>query len=174
VKLKYYFAAAVIAASALVSAVILGWVEGNAATLAALSLPLFLIGTAAAWFLDALDRRLSDLSQTARSLAAPTRAQAAELARTDDSVTVIARSLDGVQQRMTELQTRFEQQRAIAEHAPDAMWVLHVESGTVADVNQSFVDLCGIPREQIIGVTPRVFGPRLQAMARRRPTFCAT
>jgi len=163
VKLKYYFAAAVIAASALVSAVILGWVEGNAATLAALSLPLFLIGTAAAWFLDALDRRLSDLSQTARSLAAPTRAQAAELARTDDSVTVIARSLDGVQQRMTELQTRFEQQRAIAEHAPDAMWVLHVESGTVADVNQSFVDLCGIPREQIIGVTPRVFGPRLQA-----------
>ena len=32
-KLKYYFAAAVIAASALVSAVILGWVEGNAAFL---------------------------------------------------------------------------------------------------------------------------------------------
>jgi PAS domain S-box-containing protein len=162
VKLKYYFAAAVIATSALVAAVILGWVEGNVSTLATVSIPLFLIGVAAAWFLDALDRRLSDLSQTARSMAAPS-PQAGDVTRGDDSVTVIARSLDGVQQRMNELQTRFEQQRAIAEHAPDAMWVLHVESGCIADVNQSFVDLCGIPREQIIGVTPRVFGPRLQA-----------
>jgi PAS domain S-box-containing protein len=162
VKLKYYFATAVIATSALVAAVILGWVEGNASTLATVSVPLFLIGVAAAWFLDALDRRLSELSQTAHAMAAPANAQAAGLARTDDSVTVIARSLDSVQQRMSELQTRFEQQRAIAEHAPDAMWVLHVESGCIADVNQSFIDLCGLPREQIIGVTPRVFGPRLQ------------
>ncbi|WP_428311350.1 ATP-binding protein [Hydrocarboniphaga sp.] len=161
-KLKYYFAVAVIATSALVAAVILGWVEGNVSTLATVSVPLFLIGAAAAWFLDALDRRLSELSKTAHAMAAPANAQAAGLARTDDSVTVIARSLDSVQQRMSELQTRFEQQRAIAEHAPDAMWVLHVESGCIADVNQSFVDLCGLPREQIIGVTPRVFGPRLQ------------
>lgn len=161
-KLKYYFATAVIASSALVAAVILGWVEGSISTVATVSIPLFLIGVAAAWFLDALDRRLSELSRTAHALAAPANAQAAGLARTDDSVTVIARSLDGVQQRMSELQTRFEQQRAIAEHAPDAMWVLHVESGCISDVNQSFVDLCGLPREQIIGFTPRVFGPRLQ------------
>ncbi|MDB5972844.1 MAG: domain S-box-containing protein [Hydrocarboniphaga sp.] len=162
-KLKYYFAAAVIATSALVAAVILGWVEGNASTLATVSIPLFLIGVSAAWFLDALDRRLSDLSQTAHALAAPSSAQAVGLARTDDTVTVIARSLDGVQRRMSELQTRFEQQRAIAEHAPDAMWVLHVESACLSDVNQSFVDLCGLPREQIIGVTPRMFGLRPQA-----------
>lgn len=157
-KLKYYFATAMIATSALVAAVILGWVEDNASTLATVSIPLFLIGAAAAWFLDALDRRLSDLSQTAHALAAPGNTPA----RSDDSVTVIARSLDGVQQRMNELQTRFEQQRAIAEHAPDAMWVLHVESGCISDVNQSFVDLCGLPREQIIGMPPQVFGPRLQ------------
>ena len=162
-KLKYYFAALVIAASALVSAVILGWVEGTASALVTVSVPLFLIGVAAAWFLDALDRRLSELSQTARSLAAPSQAQAVELARTDDSVTVIARSLDGVQQRMTELQTRFEQQRAIAEHAPDAMWVLHVETGCIADVNQSFVDLCGLARDQIIGKSPRISGSPPQA-----------
>jgi PAS domain S-box-containing protein len=160
VKLKYYFAAAVIAASGLVSAVILGWVDGSASTLATVSVPLFLIGVAAAWFLDSLDRRLLELSQTARSLATPAQTQAADLARTDDSVTVIARSLDSVQQRMTELQTRFEQQRAIAEHAPDAMWVLHVESGCIADVNQSFIDLCGFPREQIIGMPPRMFSPQ--------------
>lgn len=164
VKLKYYFAATVIAASALVSSVILGWVEANPSTLATVSIPLFLIGVAAAWFLDALDRRLSDLSQTARTLASPN-VQAFEQRRTDDSVTVIARSLDGVQQRMNELQTRFEQQRAIAEHAPDAMWVLNVEAGCISDVNQSFVDMCGFAREQLIGMSPHVFAPAAQSGA---------
>lgn len=160
-KLKYYFAVAVVATSALVAAVVLGWIDDNVSTLAAVAFPLFLIGISAAWFLDALDRRLSDLSKTAHHLASgPSPENAAP--RGDDTVAVIGRSLAEVQQRMTELQARIDQQRAIAEHAPDAMWVLHVEAGCMVDVNQNFVELSGYLREQVIGLSPAELCPPQQ------------
>jgi PAS domain S-box-containing protein len=153
---KYYFGTAMIAASALVGAVMLGYVGDDARTLIVAAVPLFLLGASAAWFLDALDRRLSELSNTARRLSPGGEA------RGGDSVSVLARSLEGVQQRMLELQASIDQQRAIAEHAPDAMWVYHVESGRLIDVNQKFAELTGYPREQLIGMSAADLSPPLQ------------
>ncbi len=160
--LKYYFGTAMVATSALVVAVILGYIEDNTVTLVSVALPLFLLGASAAWFLDALDRRLKDLSRTAHGLANAPETPAQPGAASTDAVVTIARSLETVQQRMTDLQTRLDQQRAIAEHAPDAMWVFHVESMRLIDVNENFVELTGYPRDQLIGMTPGELSPATQ------------
>lgn len=160
--LKYYFGTAVVATSALVGAVSLGMVDNTPATLIALALPLFLLGASAAWFLDALDRRLADLSSTARRLSSTEDSGATANASARDAVNDLAGALNGVQQRMVELQARIDQQRAIAEHAPDAMWVFHVEAGRLVDANQRFAELSGYPRDQIVGATPVDLSAALQ------------
>ncbi|WP_341921446.1 ATP-binding protein [Hydrocarboniphaga effusa] len=171
--LKYYFGTAVVATSALVASVTLGYVEDNAITLVSVALPLFLLGASAAWFLDALDRRLSELSRTATRLSANDPSViAANTAR--DSVGQIARSLEGVENRMTELQARIDQQRAIVEHAPDAMWVYHVESGMLVDINQKFADLCGYSRDQMIGMTPAQLSAPFQGDGQQLEAFMAS
>jgi len=52
--------------------------------------------------------------------------------------------------------------RAIAEHGPDAMWVLDVETVRLIDVNDNFVELSGYPRDRMIGATPMELSAPLQ------------
>jgi len=52
--------------------------------------------------------------------------------------------------------------RAIAEHGPDAMWVLDVDSIRLIDVNENFVALSGYPRARLIGATPMELSAPIQ------------
>lgn len=163
--LKYSFALAVVAAVGILAAAKFGLLTDAGAALPYVLAGLILLGAAGTWFIDLLDRRLAAMRQAAQRLAAgedslriaaATRGAPASLARP------FAEMADAVNWRLAELHTVIAQQRAIAEHGPDAMWVLHVEAFQFIDVNENFARLTGQPRSQLIGQTPMAIAPAEQ------------
>lgn len=160
--LKYSFALAVLIATVVFAMGQLGWLSDVGNTLPYVLAALVLVAAAGAWFVDLLDRRLKAMQQAVQKLAsgedrlrldAPDRNSADRLARP------FAEMAQAVNQRLAELQTVIAQQRAIAEHGPDAMWVFDVERFALVDANENFARLTGHPRSRLIGMRPTDIAP---------------
>lgn len=154
--LKYSFSLAFIVSCALLMAQLLGLVDAGQTEWPALLLGLVVVAAAGAWFVDLLDRRLSSLQQAVQRLAegdsslAPT-----PCTRVMDGLDKpFERMVSVVNQRFAELESSVAQHRAIAEHGPDAMFVFHVESFLLIDVNDNFERLSGYARSDVVGRTP--------------------
>lgn len=165
VTLKYVFSLAVLIATAVFAAGQLGWLTDIPAVLPYVLAALVLVAAAGAWFVDLLDRRLAAMQQAVQKLA-----QGEDSLRIggafqrggggpDQLARPFAEMASAVNQRLSELQTVIAQQRAIAEHGPDAMWVLDAEMNQLIDVNENFARLTGHPRNKMIGMTPMQVAP---------------
>jgi PAS domain S-box-containing protein len=163
VSLKYTFAFAVLMATVVFGLGRLGLLQEDLqGALPYVLAALVLIAAAGAWFVDLLDRRLAAMQQAVQKLAggedslrigAATRGAPEALARP------FTEMASAVNQRLSELHTVIAQQRAIAEHGPDAMWVFHVEAFAIIDANENFGRLTGHPRGRLIGMDPRLIAP---------------
>jgi PAS domain S-box-containing protein len=164
--LKYLFGVALWAPAALFVAAYFGWVPLSAETLAVAGIALILLTTAAAWFIEMLDRRLSAMTQAAEKMAAGMEQVRLEVPKGSEFSALehsFNRMAEQMQRRVADLQLNLQQQRAIAEHGPDAMWVFHVEGFCLSDTNHKFAELTGYRREALIGMTPMDVSPPTQA-----------
>lgn len=160
--LKYIFALAVVLALAVFGMGALGLLADVGAALPFVLAALVLVAAAGAWFVDLLDRRLAALQQAVQRLSKGEDSLRLGLARRGAADTLTRPFADmagAVNQRLAELQTVIAQQRAIAEHGPDAMWVFHVEAFQIIDANENFAKLTGYPRTRLIGMTPMAIAP---------------
>jgi len=155
VALKYFFALAMWSAAALFVAEHLGWVSPQSVGVVGLSV--VLLGIAGTWFFDRLERRLAAIAKAADQLAQGMDQVRLDSPKGDDIASLTQafnRMSEQTQARMQELQLSLQQQRALTEHGPDAMWVFHVETFQLIDVNQNFLELLDLPRDKVIGRTP--------------------
>ena len=163
--LKYNFAIALLAVCVIIMMLaVMGWLGEDPRLLAALG-GVGLIAAAAAWFVDLLDRRMAAMTLALDQLKAqsgPLTLDPAAMPR--DGLAQPFDELTGaINRALAELRAGAVQNRAIAEHGPDAMWVFHVEKFQLVDVNENFARLSGYSREQLIGMTPMDVSPPLQA-----------
>jgi len=162
VSLKYSFAFAVLMATVVFGLGQLGLLTDMPSALPYVLAALVLVASAGAWFVDLLDRRLNAMQQAVQKLAGgedSLRISHATRGAPDGLARPFTEMATAVNQRLSELQTVIAQQRAIAEHGPDAMWVFHVESFQITDANENFSKLTGHPRGKLIGMTPMQFTP---------------
>jgi PAS domain S-box-containing protein len=160
--LKYSFAFAVLMATAVFGMGQLGLLQDMHAALPYVLAALVLVAAAGAWFVDLLDRRLSAMQQAVQKLAGgedSLRIGAASRGAPDQLARPFAEMATAVNQRLSELHTVIAQQRAIAEHGPDAMWVFHVEAFQIIDANENFARLTGHPRGKLVGMSPMQIAP---------------
>ena len=160
--LKYSFAFAVVVAVGVLAAARLGLLTDPASALPYVLAGVILLGAAGAWFIDLLDRRLAAMRLASQRLAGgedSLRIAAATRGAPESLARPFAEMAGAVNQRLAELHTVIAQQRAIAEHGPDAMWVFHVEAFQIIDVNENFARLTGQARSQLIGQTPMAIAP---------------
>ena len=160
--LKYSFAFAVLMATAVFGLGQLGLLTDMPGALPYVLAALVLVAAAGAWFVDLLDRRLSAMQQAVQKLAGgddALRIGAATRGAPEGLSRPFTEMASAVNQRLAELQTVIAQQRAIAEHGPDAMWVFHVEAFQIIDANDNFSKLTGHPRAKLIGMTPMQIAP---------------
>lgn len=160
--LKYSFAFAVLIATAVFAAGQLELLPDIGAALPYALAALVLVAAAGAWFVDLLDRRLAAMQQAVQKLAQgedSLRLTAIPRGGNDALARPFAEMASAVNQRLAELQSVIAQQRAIAEHGPDAMWVFHVEAFQIIDVNENFSRLTGHPRTRLIGMSPMDVAP---------------
>lgn len=160
--LKYSFAFAVLMATAVFGLGQLGLLTDMPGALPYVLAALVLVAAAGAWFVDLLDRRLSAMQQAVQKLASgedSLRLGNAARNGPDGISRPFAEMANAVNQRLSELQNVIAQQRAIAEHGPDAMWVFHVENFQITDANENFSKLTGHPRSRLIGMSPMQIAP---------------
>lgn len=161
--LKYVFSLAVLIATAVFALGQLELLPDIGAALPYVLAALVLVAAAGAWFVDLLDRRLKAMQEAVQKLARGDDAlrfnDVTRAAGGDQLGKPFAEMASAVNQRLSELHTVIAQQRAIAEHGPDAMWVFHAESFQLIDVNENFARLTGQPRGSIIGMTPMAVAP---------------
>lgn len=160
--LKYGFAFAVLTAVAVLIAGHLGLMADAGAVLPYLLATLVLVATAGAWFVDLLDRRLSAMREAVQKLASGDDSLRLDAASRGAPATLTRPFADmaaAVNRRLAELHTIIAQQRAIAEHGPDAMWVFHVEAFQFIDANENFARLTGHPRGRLIGMSLMAIAP---------------
>jgi PAS domain S-box-containing protein len=153
--LKHGFTLALIVGLGLAALAKLGWVEGDSWLISGALAVLGLIAGIGAWLYERLERSLSLMREAVRKLeAGESQLHLEPESATDQTLKPIRDMAVAVNRRLAELHTVIAQQRAIAEHAPDAMWVFHVETFRMIDVNENFARLTGYPRSRIIGLTP--------------------
>lgn len=160
--LKYSFAFAVLIATGVFAMGQLGLLADVGAAMPYALAALVLVAAAGAWFVDLLDRRLSAMQQAVQRLSSgedSLRLGAASRGAPDALARPFADMASAVNQRLSELQTVIAQQRAIAEHGPDAMWVFHVEAFQIIDANENFAKLTGHPRNRLVGMTLMAIAP---------------
>lgn len=160
--LKYTFAVAVLMATAVFGMGQIGLLTDVGAALPYALAALVLVAAAGAWFVDLLDRRLDAMQQAVQKLAGgedSLRIGVATRGAPDALARPFTEMATAVNQRLSELHTVIAQQRAIAEHGPDAMWVFHVEAFQIIDANENFGKLTGHPRGKLIGMTPMQIAP---------------
>ncbi len=160
--LKYSFAFAVLMATAVFGLGQAGLLSDMPSALPYVLAALVLIASAGAWFVDLLDRRLNAMQQAVQKLAGgedSLRIGSATRGAPEGLARPFAEMATAVNQRLSELQNVIAQQRAIAEHGPDAMWVFHVESFQIIDANENFAKLTGFPRGKLIGLSPMAIAP---------------
>lgn len=163
--LKYGFALAVVAALMLLGLHQAGMLADPASALRYALAALVLVATAGAWFAGSLQRRAEALRTAAQRVAAgedSLRLTATPRAMPDPLALPLQDVASAVNRRFAELQSVIAQQRAIAEHGPDAMWVFDVESFRIVDANENFARLTGHPRSRLIGMTPMSIAPDTQ------------
>lgn len=164
--LKYSFAFAVLIATVVFGMGQLGLLSDVGSALPYVLAALVLVAAAGAWFVDLLDRRLSAMQQAVQKLAGgedSLRLDLASRGAPDHLARPFADMAHAVNQRLSELHTVIAQQRAIAEHGPDAMWVFDVESFRLIDANENFAKLTGHPRSRLIGMSPMDIAPAEQS-----------
>lgn len=160
--LKYTFAFAVLMATAVFGLGQLGLLTDIPGALPYVLAALVLVAAAGAWFVDLLDRRLSAMQQAVQKLTGgddTIRIGAATRGAPEGLARPFTEMASAVNQRLSELQNVIAQQRAIAEHGPDAMWVFHVEAFQIIDANENFAKLTGVPRAKLIGMNPMQIAP---------------
>ncbi|MCC2655502.1 MAG: Phytochrome, two-component sensor histidine kinase [Panacagrimonas sp.] len=160
--LKYSFAFAVLMATAVFGLGQLGLLTDMPGALPYVLAALVLVAAAGAWFVDLLDRRLDAMQQAVQKLAGgddTIRIGAATRGAPEGLARPFTEMASAVNQRLSELQNVIAQQRAIAEHGPDAMWVFHVEAFQIIDANENFAKLTGNPRTKLIGMNPMQIAP---------------
>jgi PAS domain S-box-containing protein len=161
--LKYLFAIAFLAADAMLLAGFYGLIPLQNLTVLAVSACLALIASAAAWFVDILDRRLLELRGNLSTLA--DKAEILPRGERGDDLLALSAAIDALRRQQSELRARAEQNRVLAEHGPDAMFVFDTDAFRLVDVNENFISLSGYPRDRLIGMTPMDFSPPRQAGA---------
>jgi len=162
VSLKYSFAFAVLMATAVFGLGQVGLLSDMPGSLPYVLAALVLVASAGAWFVDLLDRRLNAMQEAVQKLAGgedSLRIGHATRGAPEGISRPFTEMASAVNQRLSELQTVIAQQRAIAEHGPDAMWVFHVEAFQITDANENFSKLTGHPRSKLIGMTPMSIAP---------------
>ncbi|MGQ0619694.1 MAG: PAS domain-containing sensor histidine kinase [Panacagrimonas sp.] len=160
--LKYSFAVAVLIATGLFAAGQLGLLVDMDTAPPYVLAALVLVAAAGAWFVDLLDRRLAAMQLAVQKLAEgedSLRIGAATRGAPDSLARPFSEMANAVNLRLSELHTVIAQQRAIAEHGPDAMWVFHVEGFQIIDVNENFAKLTGHPRSRLIGMSLVAIAP---------------
>ncbi|MGQ0698789.1 MAG: ATP-binding protein [Panacagrimonas sp.] len=167
--LKHSFTLAIVMAMVVLGLNQFGWLPAADTVLPYALAAVVLVAAAGAWFVDLLDRRLAAMKQAVQKLAAgedSLRLRNATRGMPEMLAGPFADMATAVNRRLAELQSVIAQQRAIAEHGPDAMWVFDVDTFQIIDANENFARLTGHPRHRLIGMSPTaIASPAQQGMA---------